>query len=562
MKAIRRIFLVIVFFSFFLISCWEFLSIDQPDLADPNSTFDVPITVALTPDEGSGKGHFGIRLPIGWTVEDSISFTGVLNGIFVYSSQLSDSMELFESSPDGYHWWIGVSDSVDNLPEGNISFTPRITTDEQSGTFFIDYMISDRIEGFGDYVVHEGGYPISVGLPLSVTVTNTNNSDEGSLRQAISDVSNGGEISFDLSYPATIVLDSQLVVDHSVTITGPETGWLIISGNNQERVMSINKHLNVSINVSISNLTISGGRGGISCSNSDLNLENVKISGNNGEAGLEIYGSSPTLLNVEITGNNGQLAGGIYCGENSHINLINCTISGNKADAGIGGINLEYTSSLNIVNSIICYNQDDNIGTDFNVAEDYYIPVAVTNSLLHAISYRGNIMIYTLGDVTYDEIDPMFVDTTNGDYRLQEDSPCIDAGIQDTMIVYNDGQDTLFVPPLDYIGSAPDMGAYEFDPSTGITEKPNVPLEYSLSQNYPNPFNPLTMINYQLPKTNYVELTIYNLLGQKVATLVSGKQKAGNHQVEWDASRFASGVYYYQLMAGDYREVKKMILLR
>jgi hypothetical protein len=61
--------------------------------------------------------------------------------------------------------------------------------------------------------------------------------------------------------------------------------------------------------------------------------------------------------------------------------------------------------------------------------------------------------------------------------------------------------------------------------------------------------------------TDNVELSIFNLLGQKVAVLVSGKQTAGRYQIEWDASEFSSGVYYYQLVAGDYREVKKTILL-
>jgi flagellar hook assembly protein FlgD len=59
-----------------------------------------------------------------------------------------------------------------------------------------------------------------------------------------------------------------------------------------------------------------------------------------------------------------------------------------------------------------------------------------------------------------------------------------------------------------------------------------------------------------------VELSIYNLLGQKVVTLVSEKQRAGYHQVEWDASGFASGIYYYKVEAGEYQDVKKMILLR
>ena len=88
------------------------------------------------------------------------------------------------------------------------------------------------------------------------------------------------------------------------------------------------------------------------------------------------------------------------------------------------------------------------------------------------------------------------------------------------------------------------------------------PEKFELKQNYPNPFNPSTMIYYQLPMINEVDLSIYNVLGQKIVTLVKGKRETGEHQIEWDASGFASGVYYYQLVAGDYREVKKMILLR
>jgi hypothetical protein len=85
---------------------------------------------------------------------------------------------------------------------------------------------------------------------------------------------------------------------------------------------------------------------------------------------------------------------------------------------------------------------------------------------------------------------------------------------------------------------------------------------YELYQNYPNPFNPITMITYQLPMTNDVDLSIYNTLGQKVATLVSGRQQTGHHQVEWDASQFASGVYYYQITTPDFVAIRKMILVR
>jgi uncharacterized protein (TIGR02145 family) len=84
----------------------------------------------------------------------------------------------------------------------------------------------------------------------------------------------------------------------------------------------------------------------------------------------------------------------------------------------------------------------------------------------------------------------------------------------------------------------------------------------NLAQNYPNPFNPLTTIKFTLPKSEYVQLKVYNILGKKVSTLVSNKLNQGNHIYIFDGKNLASGIYYYQLVAGDYREMKKMILLR
>ncbi len=90
----------------------------------------------------------------------------------------------------------------------------------------------------------------------------------------------------------------------------------------------------------------------------------------------------------------------------------------------------------------------------------------------------------------------------------------------------------------------------------------NFPTSFSLSQNYPNPFNPLTKIEFQIPNSKFTTLSVYNLLGEKVATLVSKKLNPGNHTYTFDGKNLASGVYYYQLVVGDYREVKKMILLK
>jgi hypothetical protein len=96
---------------------------------------------------------------------------------------------------------------------------------------------------------------------------------------------------------------------------------------------------------------------------------------------------------------------------------------------------------------------------------------------------------------------------------------------------------------------------------------PELPKNYTLSQNYPNPFNPETNISFSLPEAAYVKLAIYNVLGQKVKTLVDEKQQAGYHSVKWDGTDdfgnlVGSGVYFYKLNAGKYSDSKKMTLLK
>jgi hypothetical protein len=93
-------------------------------------------------------------------------------------------------------------------------------------------------------------------------------------------------------------------------------------------------------------------------------------------------------------------------------------------------------------------------------------------------------------------------------------------------------------------------------------KEPEIPEDFALMQNFPNPFNPKTTINYQLSMNSDVELSIYNVLGEKVTTLVKDNQPAGDYMVDWNASGFASGVYFYRLQAGNYHEVKKAILIR
>ncbi|KAA3617496.1 MAG: T9SS C-terminal target domain-containing protein [Calditrichaeota bacterium] len=102
------------------------------------------------------------------------------------------------------------------------------------------------------------------------------------------------------------------------------------------------------------------------------------------------------------------------------------------------------------------------------------------------------------------------------------------------------------------------------DDGVNWIEQPNIiPESAKLYQNYPNPFNPKTFINYDLHTSDYVDLSIYNVLGQKVETLVSQKQNAGNYKVEWDAARFASGIYMYQLKTSDGNiQTRKLVVLK
>jgi hypothetical protein len=86
--------------------------------------------------------------------------------------------------------------------------------------------------------------------------------------------------------------------------------------------------------------------------------------------------------------------------------------------------------------------------------------------------------------------------------------------------------------------------------------------EFELAQNYPNPFNPSTIIGYTVPVAGHVSLKVYNTIGQEVATLVDAENTSGHYDVTWNTHNLASGVYIYKLEAGQYHDMKKMILVK
>jgi len=95
---------------------------------------------------------------------------------------------------------------------------------------------------------------------------------------------------------------------------------------------------------------------------------------------------------------------------------------------------------------------------------------------------------------------------------------------------------------------------------TSVNNQSIKKYSYNIEQNYPNPFNPNTTIKYNLDKPNYVKLTIFNLTGQEIETIVNGFQTSGEYEINWQAEGLPSGIYFYRLQAGDFSDTKKLVL--
>ena len=98
---------------------------------------------------------------------------------------------------------------------------------------------------------------------------------------------------------------------------------------------------------------------------------------------------------------------------------------------------------------------------------------------------------------------------------------------------------------------------------SGINNGNQSAYQYNLYQNYPNPFNPSTSIEFFLPKQSAVTLKVYDIVGKEIATLISNdKRKEGFHQINFDGSNLSSGIYYYKINAGEFTDIKKMMLVK
>jgi hypothetical protein len=127
---------------------------------------------------------------------------------------------------------------------------------------------------------------------------------------------------------------------------------------------------------------------------------------------------------------------------------------------------------------------------------------------------------------------------------------------------------TFVLPTMDWkVDNLTNENPPNLDLPSGVAQDLNVPLKFTLEQNYPNPFNPSTMITYSVPQKVHVRLDVYNVLGQRITSLVDEEQSAGVHSLMWDAKTnsrrmVSSGVYFLRMEAGSFSQIKKMLLLK
>ncbi|MDP8269242.1 MAG: T9SS type A sorting domain-containing protein [Candidatus Tenebribacter davisii] len=346
------------------------------------------------------------------------------------------------------------------------------------------------------------------------------------------------------TYYENVNFAGRLITVGSLFLTTLDTTYIsstIIDGNNSGIVVAFETSEDNS--ALLSGFTITNGYtahgGGIRCSYASPSLENLIITNNsvlNYGGGIYCGYADPIIKNVVIANNHAVMWGGGIATWYSDPVLTNVTISGNTAEDLGDGIYCSWNSSFSFTNSIVWNNSLDDI---------YIVSggvVAATYSDIPEITGEGNIYI-----------DPLFIDSGSGDYHLQSVSPCIDAGDP--------------ASPFDPDSTIADMGCFYFDQLVGINNYQYSIIDFQLS-NHPNPFNPSTTISFSFKEASTINLSVYNIKGQKIRTLIHNESIQGSHSLVWYGDNdlgkaVSSGIYYYKLnVNGKTEAVRKCLLLK
>ena len=383
-------------------------------------------------------------------------------------------------------------------------------------------------------------------------------------------------------------------------------------------------------------------------------LDELIIMGNTSNGGSAIY----SYTGITFTIKNSEIKNNYYVPDspinNSGIAIFASSLTVDRVlirESYGAAIDAKYSSNAMVINSVIVNNQ---IGLEASNSSfiDVYNSILYHNTFESYIYEDGLIQInYSTVESGYNgegniDADPIFTDADNGDYTLQPESPCIDAGTAD---IDGDGIEDI----SNYFGTAPDMGAYEFyiaitglqytidnasvnlewdsienfqyyklerstdslfitDVETNYLQYNNyidndlefnteyfyrvsayvndfwtdysnvisvmlenvniagandMPTVYKVHQNHPNPFNPVTTLRYDLPQDAMVNIIIYDLMGKSIKSLVNSNQSAGYHSIQWNSinnegQQVSAGLYLYTIQAGEFRQTKKMVLLK
>jgi photosystem II stability/assembly factor-like uncharacterized protein len=243
----------------------------------------------------------------------------------------------------------------------------------------------------------------------------------------------------------------------------------------------------------------------------------------------------------------GMTNGGVYVSANSGMNWSTTNITNLPVFAfAVGGANfLGYDIFVATSSGGVYYSPDN--GSDWSAVDSGLTGLNII-SLAAGPASGGGTVLFAGTDAGQ-----IYLTTNNGTSWSESDS-----GLSATTVA------TLFVNGQ-YVYAGTDSGVWRRPISqvTSVrkTSKP-IPRAFALQQNYPNPFNPVTIINYELPKAAFVHVSVYNIIGQEIRTVVNQYQQPGQKSVRFDGSSLPSGIYFYKITAGSFTSVKKMMLIK
>jgi hypothetical protein len=511
---------------------------------------------------------------------DNYSWDG--GGLEIFDSNIAINNSIFENNQNEM---MGGAISIDNVfgTISNCIIQNNSTSVMDAGGIFINQSEVDIVN------TNIANNEASLGAGLSIAFNSTVNLSNSSVSG-----NNSGNI-----YSSEGILSSgsniniyNCIIDNNSCGIDFSTGNLVINNseflNNNYRALfcsssqvtidscsfSQNQFNNAGANCGGGAIMIMGG------DNDPFIISNSLFTGNSMSGdGINIGGgaiytySNSIIKNCIFTENSANISGSTNGGSaiyfnNSNSILSNCIFWDNSTFENGGVISLSCDSNPILINSII-YNNSPNkieyLETDpitSNSISIYYSDVQNGEDIIQTNGF-GN---YYFDDSNIDS-DPLFEDAINENFLFSAISPCIDSGTPPGWLippVNNITIDELL--GYNHIGINYDIGAFEY--SNNAVEDELLPIKKVNISNYPNPFNPTTTIEFSIPNESNINLSIYNIKGQKIKTLTTDQYEKGNHSVLWtgvdDAGKLvSSGIYMYKLnVDGKTEAVKRCLLLK